>query len=98
MVQSAGLSRADYVQAVGNVLYNWTIPTKWYRDFAFILGAQQHVGSLHPYAAPEMPHDAFGLLCDRYNMDVVIVGGAWAERVNLLIGISAQERRRAGRG
>jgi hypothetical protein len=35
------LSRADYVQQVYNVLYNWTVPTKWYRDFAFILGGQQ---------------------------------------------------------
>ena len=35
------LSRADYVQQVANVSYNWTVPTKWYRDFAFILGGQQ---------------------------------------------------------
>ena len=35
------LSRADYVQQVYNVLYNWTKPTSWYRDFAFIAGAQQ---------------------------------------------------------
>ena len=26
------LSRADYVQQVGNVAYNWTKPTSWYRD------------------------------------------------------------------
>jgi hypothetical protein len=35
------LSRADYAQFVGNVAYNWTKPTKWYRDAAFIIGAQQ---------------------------------------------------------
>ncbi|MEO6525834.1 MAG: DUF5916 domain-containing protein [Gemmatimonadaceae bacterium] len=35
------LSRADYVQQTYNVLYNWTVPTKWYRDFAVILGGQQ---------------------------------------------------------
>jgi len=35
------LSRADYAQFVGNVAYNWTKPTRWYRDAAFILGAQQ---------------------------------------------------------
>ena len=26
------LSRADYAQFVGNVGYNWTKPTRWYRD------------------------------------------------------------------
>jgi hypothetical protein len=35
------LSRADYVQQVYNVAYNWTKPTRWYRDFAFIVGGQQ---------------------------------------------------------
>jgi hypothetical protein len=35
------LSRADYVQQVGNFSYNWTKPTSWYRDFAFIVGGQQ---------------------------------------------------------
>ena len=35
------LSRADYLQQVYNVSYNWTKPTRWYRDFAFILGGQQ---------------------------------------------------------
>ena len=35
------LSRADYAQFVGNLAYNWTKPTKWYRDAAFIVGAQQ---------------------------------------------------------
>jgi hypothetical protein len=35
------LSRADYAQFVGNVGYNWTKPTRWYRDAAFIVGAQQ---------------------------------------------------------
>ncbi|HKP16009.1 MAG TPA: DUF5916 domain-containing protein [Gemmatimonadaceae bacterium] len=35
------LSRADYAQLVGNVAYNWTKPTKWYRDLVVIGGAQQ---------------------------------------------------------
>jgi hypothetical protein len=35
------LSRADYVQQVGNVAYNWTKPTSWYRDFTFLVGGQQ---------------------------------------------------------
>jgi len=35
------LSRADYAQFVGNVAYNWTKPTRWYRDFVVIGGAQQ---------------------------------------------------------
>jgi hypothetical protein len=35
------LSRADYMQLVGNVAYNWTKPTRWYRDAAFIIGSQQ---------------------------------------------------------
>ena len=35
------LSRADYVQQVYNVAYNWTKPTRWYRDFAFTVGGQQ---------------------------------------------------------
>jgi hypothetical protein len=35
------LSRADYAQFVGNVAYNWTKPTKWYRDAVVIAGAQQ---------------------------------------------------------
>jgi hypothetical protein len=35
------LSRADYVQQIANVAYGWTIPTKWYRDAAVILGGQQ---------------------------------------------------------
>ncbi|MDB4881733.1 MAG: hypothetical protein JWL95_499 [Gemmatimonadetes bacterium] len=35
------LSRADYVQQVYNVAYNWTVPTHWYRDFAYVVGGQQ---------------------------------------------------------
>ncbi len=35
------LSRADYAQFVGNVAYGWTKPTRWYRDAAYIIGAQQ---------------------------------------------------------
>ena len=35
------LSRADYAQFVGNVAYNWTKPTRWYRDVVVIGGAQQ---------------------------------------------------------
>jgi hypothetical protein len=35
------LSRADYVQQVGNFGNNWTIPTRWYRDFSYLVGAQQ---------------------------------------------------------
>ena len=35
------LSRADYVQQVYNQSYNWTKPTRWYRDFAYIVGGQQ---------------------------------------------------------
>lgn len=35
------LSRADYAQFVGNVAYNWTKPTQWYRDIVVIGGAQQ---------------------------------------------------------
>ena len=35
------LSRADYAQFVGNFAYNWTKPTRWYRDFVYIVGAQQ---------------------------------------------------------
>jgi hypothetical protein len=35
------LSRADYVQQIANVSYNWTKPTSWYRNIAFILGGQR---------------------------------------------------------
>ncbi|PYP78611.1 MAG: hypothetical protein DMD35_10895 [Gemmatimonadetes bacterium] len=35
------LSRADYAQFIGNLAYGWTKPTHWYRDAAFIIGAQQ---------------------------------------------------------
>jgi hypothetical protein len=35
------LSRADYVQQVYNQSYNWTKPTRWYRDIAYIIGGQQ---------------------------------------------------------
>ena len=35
------LPRADYVQYVGNLGYNWTKPTAWYRDLSFLFGAQQ---------------------------------------------------------
>jgi hypothetical protein len=35
------LSRADYAQVVVNQAYNWTKPTKWYRDFAYVIGGQQ---------------------------------------------------------
>ena len=35
------LSRADYIQGIANISYNWTVPTRWYRSVAFILGAQQ---------------------------------------------------------
>jgi hypothetical protein len=35
------LSRADYVQQVYNQAYNWTKPTRWYRDLAYIVGGQQ---------------------------------------------------------
>jgi hypothetical protein len=35
------LPRADYVQVVGNLGYNWTTPTTWYRDLSFLFGGQQ---------------------------------------------------------
>ena len=35
------LSRADYVQQIYNLAYNWTVPTGWYRNIAVILGGQQ---------------------------------------------------------
>ena len=35
------LSRADYVQEIANVSYNWTVPTSWYRNVAFIFGGQR---------------------------------------------------------
>jgi hypothetical protein len=35
------LSRADYIQEIANVSYNWTKPTSWYRNMAFILGGQR---------------------------------------------------------
>ena len=35
------LSRADYVQLVGNLGNNWTKPGRLYREAAFIIGAQQ---------------------------------------------------------
>ena len=37
----AFLSRADYIQEIANVSYNWTVPTDWYRRFSFILGGQR---------------------------------------------------------
>jgi len=45
-----------------------------------------------------MPHDAFGLLGNGFNMDVLGVRGARARRVDLLVGIDAERRRGAGRG
>jgi hypothetical protein len=35
------LPRADYIQQVYNVSYNWTVPTSWYRSFAYIIGGQR---------------------------------------------------------
>jgi hypothetical protein len=35
------LSRADYVQQVFNQGYNWTKPTRWYRDVSYTVGGQQ---------------------------------------------------------
>jgi hypothetical protein len=35
------MPRADYVQAVANAGYNWTRPTRWYRELTTILGSQQ---------------------------------------------------------
>jgi hypothetical protein len=35
------LSRAGYVQEIYNLSYNWTRPTSWYRNIAFIVGGQQ---------------------------------------------------------
>jgi hypothetical protein len=35
------LSRADYVQTIANLSYNWTIPTRWYRNLSYTAGAQQ---------------------------------------------------------
>jgi hypothetical protein len=34
------LSRADYIWQLTNALYNWTVPTKWYRN-AYVLGGEQ---------------------------------------------------------
>jgi len=62
-----------------------------------LIRPQQHVGSLHPDAAPEMPHCALGFLCHGFNVDVLGVGGARARRVDLLVGIDAEGRRGAGR-
>ncbi|MDB4914868.1 MAG: putative rane associated hydrolase [Gemmatimonadetes bacterium] len=36
-------SRADYIWQVANVLYNWTIPTSWYRYAYLSAGGQQQV-------------------------------------------------------
>jgi hypothetical protein len=35
------LSRADYIQEIANVSHNWTKPTTWYRNLAFIFGGQR---------------------------------------------------------
>jgi hypothetical protein len=35
------LSRADYVQQIANVSYNWTVPTQWYRNLSVIFGGQR---------------------------------------------------------
>ena len=35
------LSRADYIQEIANVSYNWTKPTNWYRHVGLIFGGQR---------------------------------------------------------
>ena len=35
------LSRADYIWQQGNIQYNWTVPTSWYRYAYYTFGGQQ---------------------------------------------------------
>jgi hypothetical protein len=35
------ISRADYIQEIANVSYNWTKPTSWYRNLSVIVGGQR---------------------------------------------------------
>jgi hypothetical protein len=59
------------------------------------VSAQQHVGSFHSDIPSKMPDRPYSVLRDGFNMDVFRIGGAGADRINLLIGIRAERRRSA---
>jgi hypothetical protein len=55
-----------------------------------LVGAQQHIGGLHPDVPSKVPDRSYGVLRDGFNMHMLRVGGAGAGRGNLLIGIRAE--------
>lgn len=75
----AFLSRADYTWMNGNVLRQWTRPTRWYRQLFFIVGGQQQFNFDGDLTDRQV--QVFGYIQPRNYWEV---NGFWIHRPDLL--------------
>ncbi|HEX6913483.1 MAG TPA: DUF5916 domain-containing protein [Longimicrobium sp.] len=67
---AAFLQRADFVWTLANVAYNWTKPTRWYRDWFMIFGGQHETNFDGDRTSAQLHAFAGGQLANYWNVAV----------------------------